>query len=371
MRLLAGLVLGLALAAPAAAADTTARSAVTDGPVLAGDRAVWADVTPSDAVRLLTMRPAGRPAVARRWEQPSGRRSNRDVWSIAAGGGRAATIVGTCTHPGGYELARCAPRAFSGPFARLRGPRLPERVGRRCRRDVRSPREVAVSGRWRAVLVERFCPSLGIESLAARRRIEVRGGGRRLEVPVGNVHGLRLAGRYLAWQEGFGRAVLYDLRHGERVRRVGSARRSAVGVDVQADGTIAFTRFEGGGRTCVTTISRVGVEREVACRVESIGGSSAQTGGSGGAGPEATVAIAAGRVLYARYGYELVLQRPGGEEAVLARFPPARLQRVGGFDLGPDAAVWARQRVHFPRPPGGMPSGAEAVGRPQVVLRRL
>jgi hypothetical protein len=371
MRLLAGLVLVLALTAPSAAADTIAPSAVTDGPVLAGDRAVWADVTPSDAVRLLTMRPAGRPAVARRWEQPSAPGSNRAVWSVAAGGSRAAAIVGTCTHSGGYELARCAPHAFSGPFARLRGPRLPERVARRCRRDVRNPREVAVSGRWRAVLVERFCPSLGIESLGARRRIEVRGGGRRLQIPAGNVHGLRLAGRYLAWQQGFGRAVLYDLRRGERVRRVGSARRSAGGVDVQADGTIAFTRFEGAGRTCVTTISRAGAERVVACRAESVGGSNAQTGGSGGIGPDPTVAIAAGRVLYARFGQELVLQRPGGEPAVLARFNPARVQRVGGFDLGPDAAVWARQRVRFSRPPGGMPSGPENVGRPQVVLRRL
>jgi len=370
MRLLAGMVLALASAAPAAAADTIGHSTVTDGPVIADDRAVWADETPSRAIRVLTMRAGGRPAVAWRWARPAGRRTDRAVWSLAAGGRRSAAIVGTCTHPGTYELARCATRAFSGPFTRMRGPRLPERVDRRCLGDVRHPREVAILHRWIATLVERLCPAMGIESLGARRRIEVRGAGRRLEIPASRGFGLRLAGRYLAWQDGFSRVVLYDLRRGEIVRRVGSTRLRAAGVDVQADGTIAFTRFGPGARVCVTTISRAGGEHEVACRFESTVASDAQVGGSGGIGADPSVAIAAGRVLYLRFGSKLVLQRTGGEPAVLARFRP-QAQRVGGFDLGPASAVWARQRPRFAPGPDGMPQGPEPVGKPQVVLRRL
>jgi hypothetical protein len=90
------------------------------------------------------------------------------------------------------------------------------------------------------------------------------------------------------------------------------------------------------------------------------------------------VAIAAGRVLYPRdkvleglqtTGPQLVVQRPGGEPEVIARFPPA-LARVGGIDLGPHHAAWAQQRQHIPDV-DGMPGRPEPRGRPVVVLRAL
>jgi hypothetical protein len=262
-------------------------------------------------------------------------------------------------------LSPCASRVFAGPFASMEGPRLPDRVTRRCRGRSRNALEAAVGGGWTAVLVERYCPSLGIES-AVRRRIEVRG-PRSRTIPLPRGGGLRLAGDHLSWWDGRRGAVLYDLRRGERVLRLGARRGSIVGRDVQADGTLALTRYTRDERLCVSIVTPAGAERQVACRPEDPYGPVDEVGGRPELpleGRTTDVAISAGRVLYVRHGAELVLQRPGGEPRTIARFSPRRA-RVGAFDLGPRSATYA---VRPYRVSGGV---RERAGRARVVVERL
>lgn len=336
MTILAGMVVAVA---------AVSGGQLTEGPVMAGNGAAWAERTRGGALRLLTRQPGGRTVVRRRWAAPRGARTARDVWSLAADAGRAAAVVGTCTRSGGYSLSPCSSRTFSGPFGRVVGPRLPERVTRSCRGRSRNAVEVAVGGGWTAVLVERFCPGLGIES-GVRRRIEVRG-PRAREIPLPRGGALRLAGDHLTWWDGRDGAVLYDLRRGERVLRLGSRRGRIVGRDVQADGTLALTRFTRDEQLCVSTVTPAGAERELSCRDENVGGPVE--------GQTPDVAISAGRVLYVRRGAELVLQRPGGEPRTIARFSPRR-RRVGSFGLGPHSATYAVR---------------ERAGRARVIVERL
>ena len=355
MSLVAGMVVAVA---------AVSGGQLTEGPVMAGDGAAWAEQMRGGAIRLFTRQPGGRTVVRHRWAAP-GARTDRDVWSLAADGRRVAAVLGTCTRAGGYSLSPCSARAFSGPFGRIEGPRLPERVSRSCRGRSRNVTEVAVGGGWTAMLVERFCPGLGIES-AARRRIEVRGPrARTIPLPRGGV--LRLAGDYLTWSDFKGGAVLYDLRRGERVLRLGSKKGWIAGRDVQSDGTLALTRMKRGEQLCVSTVTPAGEERELACRFESLYGPVDEVGGKPRLpleGKSAEVAISGGQVLYVQFGTELVVQRAGGEPRTIARFT-ARDERVGSFGLGPRSAVYAVQRYRFT---GGV---RRSVGRERVVLERL
>jgi hypothetical protein len=338
---------------------------LTEGPVMAGDGAAWAEVTRSGAMRLLTREPGGKTAVRRRWAAPRAGRTSRDVWSLSADGRRAAAVVGTCTASRSYTLSPCASRLFSGPLARLAGPRLPDRVGRGCRGRSRNAVEAVTGGPWTAVLVERFCPGLGIES-AARRRIEVRG-PRRFTIPLPRGGGLRLGGDHLAWSDLDGGVVLFDLRRGERVLRLGARKGPIAGHDVQAGGTLALTRRADGERLCVSTVTREGVERVLACRFEQLHGPVDEVGGRPRLpleGRTADVAISAGRVLYVTHGERLVLQRPGGEPRTIARFTPRR-ERAGSIGLGPRSAVYAVRRYRFTE------MTRTPVGSERVVLARL
>jgi hypothetical protein len=185
-----------------------------------------------------------------------------------------------------------------------------------------------------------------------------RRGSRRITIPAGHVQDLSLAGHHLAWIDGDGRAVLYDLRRGELVRRVGRAAGRVAGLDVQADGALALGRFASGG-ACFSLVPFGGREVPAGCHGGPTAGEGQVGGGGGGGGASAEVAVAAGRVLYDR-GSELVLQEPGDPARVIARFIPG-LVRTGGFDLGEQSATWAQQRLR---------SGS-AVGSPRVVLRSL
>ena len=355
MTLVAGMVVAVA---------AVSGGQLTEGPVMAGNGAAWAEHMRGGAIRLLTRDQGGKTVVRRRWAAP-GSRTDRDVWSLAADGRRVAAVVGTCTRSGGYTLSPCSARAFSGPFGRIEGPRLPKRVTRSCRGRSRNVAEVAVGGGWTAMLVERFCPGLGIES-AVRRRIEVRGPLPRT-IPLAHGGVLRLAGDYLTWRDFKGGAVLYDLRRGERVLRLGARRGPIVGHDVQADGTLALTRHTRDGRLCVSTVTPAGTEHRLECRFEDVYQPVDNVGGMPRLpveGRTTELAISAGRVLYVRFGTELVLQGPDGVPRRIARFS-ARRERVGSFGLGPHGAVYAVQRYRFT---GG---GRRSVGRERVVLERL
>ena len=370
MRLAAGIALALAAAAPASAADTVARGPLDAGPVVAGDGIAWGDRTASGAVRVLTMRPRGEPVVQRRWARSPHRRTRRTVTGIAADGRRGAALVVTCSSTGSYLNSPCAYRTFAGPLADLRGPRLPERVSTRCRGRSRNVSEIAAGGGWTASIVTYGCPGLGIESALGRgTRIQARRAGVKRTVRVRGASGLRIAGRYMAWREGHG-AVLYDLRAGRRVRRVGAARGTVGSLDVQAGGTLALGRLARGGELCVTLLPRAGRERELECYRGPAPADAAQAGGSGGGTPAPELAIAGGRVLYDRLGGELVLAGPGRRRDVIATFTPT-LVRTGALDLGPRTATWARQARRFPPGPGGMPGSPVSVGKPRLVLRRL
>ena len=361
MRLAAGIALALAAAAPASAADTVARGRLDAGPVVTGDGIAWGGRTASGAVRLLTLRPGGRPVVRRRWARSRDARTRRAVTAIAADGARGAALIVTCSNTGGYLNSPCSSRTFAGPLADLRGPRLPERVSTSCRGRSRNPSEVAMGGGWTASIVHHGCPGLGIESAVGTRIVAHRGGVART-VRTGAASGLRLAGRYMAWRSGRG-ATLYDLQAGRVARRLGS-----VGsLDVQADGTLALGRRRRGGEVCVTVLRRTGREREIEC-FQGTEVAAAQGGGGGASAPE--LAISGGRVLYDRLGAELVLARPGGRRDVLATFTPERV-RTGALDLGPRTATWARRARRFPPGPGGMPGAPVDAGKPRLVLRRL
>jgi hypothetical protein len=337
---------------------------LTEGPVMAGNGAAWAEHMRGGAIRLLTRQPGGRTVVRHRWAAPRGARTDRDVWSLAADGRRVAAVVGTCTASSGYMLTPCSARAFAGPFGHIGGPRLPDRVTRSCRGRTHNTVEVAAGGGWTAVLVEHYCPSLGIES-AVRRRIEVRG-PRARTIPLPRGGGLRLAGDYLTWSDFVGGAVLYDLRRGERVLRLGTRKGWIAGRDVQADGTLALTRMKG-EQLCVSTATPAGTERELACRYENDNAPVDEVGGRPRLpleGRSAEVAISGGRVLSVRHGAELVLQRPGGEPRTIARFTP-RSERVGSFGLGPRSATYAVQPYRF------SDGVRRRAGRSRVVVERL
>jgi hypothetical protein len=244
-----------------AAAPAPASGEITAGPVIAGEGAAWADRTAGGAVRVLTLRPGGRAVVARRWARARDGDSDRRITAVAAGAGRGGAVVRTCTSHRRSLIDSCAARRFAGPFARLRGPRLPERVGPRCPRP-RGAEEVAIGGGWTAVLSD-LCLGRYAGTAAFRRRIEARRGALRRIIPLRLGHGLRLAGRHLAWQDDHGGAVLYDLRRGERVRRLGSARGGVRRIDVQADGTLALIRTGRRNRTCVSTLPLGGAERRL------------------------------------------------------------------------------------------------------------
>ena len=356
MTLVAGMVVAVA---------AVSGGQLTEGPVMAGNGAAWAEHMRGGAIRLLTRQPGGRTVVRHRWAAPRGARTDRDVWSLAADGRRVAAVLGTCTRSGGYSLSPCSAPVFSGPFGRIEGPRLPDRVTRSCRARSRNAAEVAVGGGWTAALVERFCPGLGIES-AVRRRIEVRG-PRARTIPLAHGGVLRLAGDYLTWRDFKGGAVLYDLRRGKRVLRLGASKGSIVGHDVQADGTLALTRDTRDGQLCVSTVTPAGTERRMACRFEDVYEPVDNVGGAPRLpleGRTTELAISAGRVLYVRFGTELVLQGPDGVPRRIARFT-ARRERVGSFGLGPHSAVYAVQRYRFT---GG---ARRSVGRERVVLERL
>jgi hypothetical protein len=339
----------VAVAAAAGGGDLSA------GPVMAGDGAAWAERMPSGAVRVLTRQPGGKRVVRRRWAAPRGAYGTRSIPSIAADGRRLAAVVSTCTPQRRVSTVYpCVDRAFAGPFARLRGPRLPERVPTPCPDGSRHETEVATGGGWTAMIVQNFCPIGGGVS-ALRREIEVRG-PRTLRIPLRGGGGLRLAGDYLTWTQLGGGVVLYDLRKGERVLRLGDNRGSIGAHDVQADGTLALSRYAPMSQICVSTVTPAGVEQRIACRYEE------PTAGSDAPGARTpAVAISAGRVLYLRGGTDLIVQRPGGEPRLITRFTVKRL-RAGEFGLGPRSVVWAEQRSDG--------AGNYLVG-PRVVLEHL
>jgi len=51
---------------------------LTEGPVMAGSGAAWAEHLRGGAIRLLARQPGGRTRVLRRWPAPRGARTERD-----------------------------------------------------------------------------------------------------------------------------------------------------------------------------------------------------------------------------------------------------------------------------------------------------
>ena len=332
----------LAAATPAAASQTIGRSALTAGPVLAGGSVLWADA-PSGRPRVSSGGTGRDPVVLERWPRATTKDTGRTVAALAGSATSVAAVVETCTFTieSDFGFLGCAERAFGGPAGRFApfGWPLPPRGLRRCP-GPRAPVSVAAGENVIAVAYTPTCQGIAQAAraaAAARSRIVVRRGGTRRAIPSIGATQVRIAGRYLAYLEGVRtpeRAVLYDLTRRERVRRVDG--RDLTAIDVQRDGALALVRTAG-SRSCVSIVRRR--ERRLACRVADPG----------------DVAIAGGRVLFARgtpRGARLVLIGPGGRR-VLER--AARPRAIGGFDLAADRAVWSAgepsgfQRIHLER----------------------
>ncbi|MDQ3936589.1 MAG: hypothetical protein M3340_18360, partial [Actinomycetota bacterium] len=195
------------------------------GPVLAGDRVVWADarrdggfdvrsalVAGGDRRTLLTMR-----GHASEYFQPR----------LAA----SAQVVAVEAIE--HQRGRDDPQRFSGRFTFAGPPTGPlDRVGERCGlSETVRPRSIDVSGDSFAYMT-------------CGRRIEVRRIGSPLppEQFDGNLRGLRLAGRYVAWVDReLGGVTVYDRMTRGAAYHLDEQRTGGVGgIDLADDGTVAI-----------------------------------------------------------------------------------------------------------------------------------
>lgn len=356
-RLLAATLLAVgALAAPAGA-DTVAHRTPATGPAFAGHDVVWGEQSRARGVRIRAGRPGREMRTLYRLRAPRGARSQRGFfhtpWSLAASPTHVAAIVhtNTITSQGSdFVGISSTSAAVGGPLdapALLAGS-TPERSGRGCRGAFNSPDAVAVDGSRIAIAAQAGT----CRPAQVRNEITVIDGERRhvVEAGDGRVIELRLAGRFLAWTEEDRdhTLVVHDLDGAAEVARL--ARDQIGDFDLDATGAVALS-YSNGTPGSRLGLWRAGVLRDLDRGVASRG-----------------VALAAGRILYVRYGRgdlhgRLLLRGATGPARRLATFTPTR-RRVGDLDLTPLRAAWAARRngPEYADPPRG-PA--------RIVVRRL
>jgi hypothetical protein len=358
VRAVAGIVLALALASPAAAA-TVARTTPEAGPVLAGPEVLWGSQGLDGSVRVMAGAPGRPPRLVHRVAAPAGEETTRGIGPLAASAEAFAVRVPTSTlADSGSDW-----RSYVGVDALLAGLRsggvsvlfgsLPERVGDgTCDGEYHALEGFDVDGARVAVASESG-PCVLTEPGQARFSIAVHEGGARRVVDPGRGArplDVRLAGRFLAWVQGGRALVVHDLEAGAAVARVRArdlGARTIGGFDLQADGAVAFGYWRPqwrGSRLGALLPGRPGVrllDRHVSEKL----------------------ALAGGRVLYERtrdhvFRRTSLVLRPlaGGSRRTLARFG-ARRDMAGPVDLDATRATWAVDR------------GARRPGR--IVVREL
>ena len=372
MRALAGILLVLALAPPAAA-ETVARRTAAAGPALAGDTVAWGEETRAGAVQVLRGAPGASPQLVHEIPAATAAKTRRGFMSYpssfaaSAEAFAALTVTATVTDEGFDHVTETSEQAavggpLPGPGALLGGS-IPERVVPGCQGVADGVTGVDVdAGRIAVARYTVACDSDGPPQLS----ISVHDATGRRDVPVSgglDIITVRIAGDYLLWVQRDLRSrdeiVLYDLARGAEVRRVRMRDlRSHDGRDaaLQADGTVAFafSRRLGG----LKFGSRLAWFSAADPRLRVV----AMRGWIG------KLALRDGRVLYehelrARWASEVVLRPLGGKPRRLARYG-ARRSLVGTLDLDATRAVWAVE----PR----RPSDDQPTGRPgRIVLRTL
>ena len=342
----------------AAAADTVAHRTPVVGPKIAGGQTVWGEEK-DEGLRVMIGTPRAKPRALYRLPDSDARKTHRSFfetpWSLSASPTHVAAVVmtGTITSEGfdfvGTTVTMAAVGGPMGTVSPLSG-RIPRSSGAPCRGESTSPDSVAVDGSRIAIAESHG----GCEYLKRQWRVAIRDGESVTEVPVPreSTTQMRLAGRYLAWVEVERSAalVVHDLWTGAEVLR---ERHFDIGdMDVDADGTVAFTYSDDPGPRRLAmmragTPGRRLLDRNVIDR---------------------GVALAGGRVLYQKrdrgfFRSRLLLRDLDGGTRRLATFTPRR-RPVGDLDLSADRAVWAAQKTRS-ADHDAQPSGpARIVSRP-------
>ena len=382
MRPLIALVLLLLSAPVAAAKGPVARDDVIAGPVLAGSRVVWGSTEPGGAIVVRAGAPGAAPTSLFTFA-PLDAPSEQVFGGIAASATHLAMVraasrptgdpepVGEMRRDSTSEIGVIANSAGSttlvagplgGPFLKVSGRRAPRVPGRRCRPAV-NPSGPAL---WGSVLAyvenetlctrdgERVRDRIVVRDLArpaAPPRVVARGTpsfpGAEPRVSVGTV---RLAGRYVAWQEirmiehSETRARVLDLRSGRIVRTVDRGPGGEPGdvlewFDVGPDGSLVVSFQPDAEGHALALVDRRGRAGTVTTRPPS---------GAGGYEPPTVVAsYRRGRIGFiAETGRDevgLVLARRTGLAAPLARFRPGN-ELVGEPAWNGVYAAWASRR---------------------------
>jgi hypothetical protein len=374
VRALAGIVVALAVAAPASA-DTVARRTPAVGPVLAGDVVLWGEEARTGAARVMSGAPGRRATLVYRIAPSTARRTERGFMGYPAtfAGSSAAfaafTHTSTVTASGSDYVSTASTTAVVG--GPLRGPPrvlagcIPPRGDLGCGGSCDDePSGVAADGDRIAVAESRGPCDRPEEG---RAWITVHGPAGTTTVPVGSgvpgeyVRDLRLAGRYLAWIHWgeVDEVVVFDLAAGAAVVRVTARDLGAVHIeqlDLQPDGTVAFVyggrRAHRGIRLGWTAPGRPGIrvlDRHAGYR---------------------DIAIAGGRAVYERvlsdrhFTGELVLRALDGGPAKRLAYFPERRRRVANLDFDGRRATWAEQ-------PTRRGYDAPARGPARIVVRTL
>ncbi len=330
MRLAGATLLATAVLASPATAGTVSRVTPVSGPVLAGDRVVWAqsggqvfDAAPGEAPReLIRVPPATEPGTTRAIV--------RAPWALAASPTHVAALVRTTTPVDDPEFGPSALSRFGviggaiGSTSLLDGD-VPPRGDGSCEESIHDPESVAVDGARIAIAQRdgecgRGVLAHDITILDGAERVKIRV---RTSAPITR---MRLAGRYIAFilDGKRDKLVVADAdRAGTEVTRLEIA--TIPDFDIDASGRFALTyglrRHPREYRLGWTSVSRV-TTRTLARGVAPRG-----------------VALANGKVLYQR-GSRLLLRRiANGSTRRLATFTTRR-PRAGALDLDATRAAW-------------------------------
>jgi hypothetical protein len=352
VRALAGIVVALAVAAPATA-DTVARRTPAVGPVLAGDVVLWGEEGRTGAARVMSGAPGRAATLVYRIAPSTARKTERGFMGYPATFAGSSTAFAAFTHTstvtasGSDSVSTGSTTAVVG--GPLRGPArvlagcIPPRGGLGCGGSCDEPTGVAVDGDRIAVAES---SELCNRPEEGRTWITVHGPAGTTTVPVdagvpgAYVRDLRLAGRYLAWVHlgEVDELVVFDLAAGAAVVRVTDRDLGATSLeelDLQPDGTVAFVyggrRAHRGIRLGWTAPGRPGIrvlDRHAGYR------DSAVAGGS----------VVYERVLSERhFTGELVLRALDGGPANRLAYFPERRRRVANLDFDGRRATWAEQ----------------------------
>jgi hypothetical protein len=373
------LVATLATAGVAQAATPVARDDVTAGVALAGPRVVWGSTTPGGGLEVRSGAPGSAPITLFAFPPPR-RPSTHLLGGIAASAthlaivrtasratgkapkiGAASDVSLGVVQPGESSTTLVA-GPLGGPFLHVAGRRGPKLGGRSCR-TATAPSGPVLSGSVLAYLeTETTCPRGGPR---LRDRIVVRDLARPAEPPRVVARGrpywpggeprvslgdVRVAGRYVAWQEThpghleLSRAKVLDLRTRRVVRVVTKAPGGDLGdliewFAVGADGSLVVSYQKDETGHGLALIDRRGRAGPVEMRPA--------RGDRGYEPSSVAVSYLAGRIAFlaetGRGEFGFVLARRTGTAAPLARFTAGR-PIIGDPAWNGTYAAWASRR---------------------------